>query len=410
MIRGFSYDTISGGFYSKDKLAGNGVGQISRNRVGTFTGNLTFPPLYTFIMDTSLFYSLLMMVLGMVLIYLAIKHKMEPTLLLPMGFGAILANIPGTMVIGETGILTWLYEFGIERYEVFPLLLFIGIGAMIDFGPLLEKPWLIFVGAAGQGGVFLTLIVASLFFPLNDAASIAIIGAADGPTAILVSERLHSTYMASILIAAYSYMALVPIIQPIVLKGVTTKKERRIKMTYTSRSISQSTKIIFPIAVTIISSLVAPDSASLVGMLMFGNLLRECKVLDSLSSAAQNILTPLISLLLGLSMAPLMRGELIMRKETLMIMAFGLMAFVFGTVSGVVFIKIANIFLPKDKKVNPLIGGAGLSAFPMSSRVVEKVGIESDKQNHLLPFALGANVAGQIGSVMAGGILLSLLK
>ena len=317
-------------------------------------------------MDTSLFYSLLMMVLGMVLIYLAIKHKMEPTLLLPMGFGAILANIPGTMVIGETGILTWLYEFGIVRYEVFPLLLFIGIGAMIDFGPLLEKPWLIFVGAAGQGGVFLTLIVASLFFPINDAASIAIIGAADGPTAILVSERLHSTYMASILIAAYSYMALVPIIQPIVLKGVTTKKERRIKMTYTSRSISQITKIIFPIAVTIISSLVAPDSASLVGMLMFGNLLRECKVLDSLSSAAQNILTPLISLLLGLSMAPLMRGELIMRKETLMIMAFGLMAFVLGTVSGVVFIKIANIFLPKDKKVNPLIGGAGLSAFPMS--------------------------------------------
>ena len=361
-------------------------------------------------MDTSLFYSLLMMVLGMVLIYLAIKHKMEPTLLLPMGFGAILANIPGTMVIGETGILTWLYEFGIERYEVFPLLLFIGIGAMIDFGPLLEKPWLIFVGAAGQGGVFLTLIVASLFFPINDAASIAIIGAADGPTAILVSERLHSTYMASILIAAYSYMALVPIIQPIVLKGVTTKKERRIKMTYTSRSISQITKIIFPIAVTIISSLVAPDSASLVGMLMFGNLLRECKVLDSLSSAAQNILTPLISLLLGLSMAPLMRGELMMRKETLMIMAFGLMAFVLGTVSGVVFIKIANIFLPKDKKVNPLIGGAGLSAFPMSSRVVEKVGSESDKQNHLLPFALGANVAGQIGSVMAGGILLSLLK
>ena len=361
-------------------------------------------------MDTILFYSILMMVLGMVLIYLAIKHKMEPTLLLPMGFGAILANIPGTMVIGETGILTWLYEFGIVRYEVFPLLLFIGIGAMIDFGPLLEKPWLIFVGAAGQGGVFLTLIVASLFFPINDAASIAIIGAADGPTAILVSERLHSTYMASILIAAYSYMALVPIIQPIVLKGVTTKKERRIKMTYTSRSISQITKIIFPIAVTIISSLVAPDSASLVGMLMFGNLLRECKVLDSLSSAAQNILTPLISLLLGLSMAPLMRGELIMRKETLMIMAFGLMAFVLGTVSGVVFIKIANIFLPKDKKVNPLIGGAGLSAFPMSSRVVEKVGIESDKQNHLLPFALGANVAGQIGSVMAGGILLSLLK
>ena len=359
-------------------------------------------------MNTSLFYSLAMMAIG-IIIYLAIRHNMEPTLLLPMGFGAILANIPGSMVVGETGILTWLYEFGIAKYEVFPLLLFIGIGAMIDFSPLLERPWLIFVGAAGQGGVFLTLIVASFFFPINDAASIAIIGAADGPTAILVAERLHSQFMASILIAAYSYMALVPIIQPLVLKGVTTKKERRIKMKYSSITVSQPTKIIFPIAVTIISSLVAPDSASLVGMLMFGNLLRECGVLNSLSSAAQNVLTPLISLLLGLSMAPLMDGRLILRKETLMIMAFGLLAFVLGTISGVLFIKIANLFLPKDKKVNPLIGGAGLSAFPMSSRVVEIVGIEYDKQNHLLPFALGANVAGQIGSVMAGGIILSML-
>lgn len=361
-------------------------------------------------MDTSLINSLVMMIIGVVLIYLAIKYKMEPTLLLPMGFGAILANIPGTSVVGETGILTWLYEFGIEKYEVFPLLLFIGIGAMIDFGPLLEKPWLILVGAAGQGGVFLTLIAASFFFPLNDSASIAIIGAADGPTAIMVSERLHSQFMASILIAAYSYMALVPIIQPIVLKAVTTKKEREIKMTYTSSAVSSTTKIVFPIAVTIISSLIAPDSASLVGMLMFGNLLRECGVLNSLSSAAQNILTPLISLLLGLSMAPLMNGEMILRKETLMIMAFGLMAFVLGTVSGVMFIKLVNLFLPKEKRVNPLIGGAGLSAFPMSSRVVEKVGVESNKQNHLLPFALGANVAGQIGSVLAGGILLSILK
>ena len=360
-------------------------------------------------MNITIFYSLSMIVIGILLIFLAIKYKMEPTLLLPMGFGAILANIPNSMVVGENGILTWLYEFGIDKYEVFPLLLFIGIGAMIDFGPLLEKPWLLFVGALGQEGVFLTLIATSFFFPINDAASIAIIGAADGPTAILVSDRLHSQFMASILIAAYSYMALVPIIQPLVLKIVTTKREREIKMSYTSSSISKTTRIIFPIAVTIISSLISPDSASLVGMLMFGNLIRECGVLSSLSSAAQNILAPLISLLLGLSMAPLMKGELILRKETLMIMAFGLMAFVLGTVSGVVFLKIVNLFLPKGKKVNPLIGGAGLSAFPMSSRVVEKVGIESNKQNHLLPFALGANVAGQIGSVLAGGILLSLL-
>ena len=351
-------------------------------------------------METNLIYSFSMMVIGMVLIYLAIRHKMEPTLLLPMGFGAILANIPGSMVVGEKGILTWLYEFGIEGYEVFPLLLFIGIGAMIDFGPLLQKPWLIFVGAAGQGGVFITLMVASLLFPINDAASIAIIGAADGPTAILVSERLHSQFMASILIAAYSYMALVPIIQPLVLKSVTTRKEKEMQMTYTATSATKATKIIFPVAVTIIS---------LVGMLMFGNLIRECGVLDSLSSAAQNILTPLISLLLGLSMAPLMKGELILRKETLMIMAFGLLAFVLGTITGVMFLKIVNIFLPKEKRVNPLIGGAGLSAFPMSSRVVEKIGIQYNKQNHLLPFALGANVAGQIGSVLAGGIILSLI-
>ena len=360
-------------------------------------------------METNIIYSFSMMVIGMVLIYLAIRHKMEPTLLLPMGFGAILANIPGSMVVGEKGILTWLYEFGIEGYEVFPLLLFIGIGAMIDFGPLLQKPWLIFVGAAGQGGVFITLMVASLLFPINDAASIAIIGAADGPTAILVSERLHSQFMASILIAAYSYMALVPIIQPLVLKSMTTRKEKEIQMTYTATSATKATKIIFPVAVTIISSLVAPDSASLVGMLMFGNLIRECGVLDSLSSAAQNILTPLISLLLGLSMAPLMKGDLILRKETLMIMAFGLLAFVLGTITGVMFLKIVNVFLPKEKRVNPLIGGAGLSAFPMSSRVVEKIGIQYNKQNHLLPFALGANVAGQIGSVLAGGIILSLI-
>lgn len=359
-------------------------------------------------MNTDLIYQLIMIAVGIALIYLAIKKEMEPTLLLPMGFGAILVNLPGSVIADEIGILSWLYNFGIETYEVFPLLLFIGIGAMIDFGPLIQKPWLIFVGAAGQGGIFLSMMLASLFFPLNDAASIGIIGAADGPTAILVSQRLNSQFIAPILIVAYCYMALVPIIQPAVLKLTTSKKEREIKMTYRAGAISKTTKIVFPIAVTIISSLMAPDSAALVGMLMFGNLLRECGVLDSLSRAAQDILSPLISLLLGLAIAPLMKGPELLTLNTLMIIAFGLLAFIFDTACGVFFIKIVNIFLPKENKVNPLIGGAGISAFPMSSRVVQKVGQEANKQNHLLPFALGANVAGQIGSVLAGGLILSM--
>ena len=359
-------------------------------------------------MNTDLIYQLIMIVVGIVLIYLAIKKEMEPTLLLPMGFGAILVNLPGSVIADEIGILSWLYNFGIETYEVFPLLLFIGIGAMIDFGPLIQKPWLIFVGAAGQGGIFLSMMIASLFFPLNDAASIGIIGAADGPTAILVSQRLNSQFIAPILIVAYCYMALVPIIQPVVLKATTSKKEREIKMTYRAGAISKTTKIVFPIAVTIICSLMAPDSAALVGMLMFGNLLRECGVLDSLSRAAQDILSPLISLLLGLAIAPMMKGPELLTLNTLMIIAFGLLAFIFDTACGVFFIKIVNIFLPKENKVNPLIGGAGISAFPMSSRVVQKVGQEANKQNHLLPFALGADVAGQIGSVLAGGLILSM--
>ena len=349
-----------------------------------------------------------MVLVGLLLIYLAIKKKMEPALLLPMGFGAILVNLPFSVISGEHGILTWLYNFGIAGFEVFPLLLFIGIGAMIDFGPLLEKPWLIFIGAAAQGGIFLTLILASFFFPLRDAASIAIIGAADGPTAILVSQRLSSQFLGQIIIVAYSYMALVPIVQPLALKLSTTKKEREIRMTYTSSSVSRRTRIIFPIAVTIICSLIAPESAALVGMLMFGNLLRECGVLDSLASAAKDILSPLVTLLLGLSIAPMMDGVKLIRMETLMIMAFGLLAFVLDTFSGVIFVKIVNLFLPKGKKINPLIGGAGISAFPVSSRVVEKIGVEANKQNHLLPFALGANVSGQIASVLAGGIILSL--
>lgn len=359
-------------------------------------------------METELVYQIIMIFVGILLIYLAISKKMEPTLLLPMGFGAILVNLPGSVIANDIGILSWLYNFGIDKYEVFPLLLFIGIGAMIDFGPLIQKPWLIFVGAAGQGGIFLTMMLASFFFPLNDAASIGIIGAADGPTAILVSQRLNSQFIAPILIVAYCYMALVPIIQPAVLKVTTTKKEREIQMKYKAGTVSQFTKIVFPIAVTIICSLIAPDSAALVGMLMFGNLLSECGVLDSLSKAAQDILSPLISLLLGLAIAPMMEGSKLLTVQTLMIIAFGLLAFIFDTACGVFFIKIVNIFLPKGYKVNPLIGGAGISAFPMSARVVQKVGNEANRQNYLLPYAVGANVAGQIGSVVAGGLILSM--
>ena len=355
-----------------------------------------------------LFYQIIMICVGLILIYLAIKKEMEPTLLLPMGFGAILVNLPGAVIGNDFGIIRWLYNFGILDYEVFPLLLFIGIGAMIDFGPLIQKPWLIFVGAAGQGGIFLTMMLASFFFPLNDAASIGIIGAADGPTAILVSQRLHSQFTAPILIVAYCYMALVPIIQPAVLKATTTKKERMIKMRYKANDTSKFTRIMFPIVVTIVCGIMAPDSAALVGMLMFGNLLRECSVLDSLSNAAQNILSPLISLLLGLAIAPMMKASELLTYQTIMIIGFGLLAFIFDTACGVLFIKLINLFLPKNKKLNPLIGGAGISAFPMSARVVQKVGNEADRSNFLLPYAVGANVAGQIGSVLAGGLLLGM--
>lgn len=359
-------------------------------------------------MNTELLLQIVMILVGLLLIYLAIKKEMEPTLLLPMGFGAILVNLPGSVIANDVGILSWLYNFGIDTYEVFPLLLFIGIGAMIDFGPLIQKPWLIFVGAAGQGGIFLTMMLASFFFPLKDAASIGIIGAADGPTAILVSQRLGSNFTAPILIVAYCYMALVPIIQPAVLKLTTTKKERSIVMRYRGADVSKFTRIMFPIVVTIVCSLMAPDSAALVGMLMFGNLLRECTVLDSLSNAAQNVLSPLISLLLGLAIAPMMKASEILSYQTLMIIGFGLLAFIFDTACGVFFLKVVNLFLPKKSKINPLIGGAGISAFPMSARVVQKVGNEANKQNFLLPFAIGANVAGQIGSVLAGGLILGM--
>jgi len=359
---------------------------------------------------------ILMWIIGGGLISLAIVKNLEPSLLLPMGFGAILVNIPMSGVlnqvlpgIGEVnGIIDWLFEVGIESAEMMPLLLFIGIGAMIDFGPLLANPRLLLFGAAAQFGIFATITVATLFgFSLADAASIGIIGAADGPTSILVSQVLKSNYIGPIAVAAYSYMALVPIIQPIAIKMCTTKKDRMIRMTYNPKSVTRKTRLLFPIAVTIISGLVAPASISLVGFLMFGNLIRECGVLRSLSETAQNDLVNLITLLLGITISASMKAETFITLETFLIMGLGLLAFVFDTIAGALFAKFLNLFL--KEKINPMVGAAGISAFPMSSRVIQKMGLEADSQNHLLMHAVGANVSGQIASVIAGGVIIGLI-
>lgn len=357
---------------------------------------------------------IVMYVVGAVLIWLAIEKGFEPALLMPMGFGAILVNLPLSGVmnqfsegVGEThGIIQWLFEVGIEASEAMPILLFIGIGAMIDFGPLLSNPKLFLCGAAAQGGIFLTIMIAAaLGFDLKDAASIGIIGAADGPTSILVSQTLGSNYIGAIAVAAYSYMALVPIIQPFAIKLVTTKKDRAMRMPYRAQGVSKRLRIMFPIVVSVIAGLVAPSSVALVGFLMFGNLIRECGVLSSLSQTAQNELANLITLLLGITIAASMKADQFVRWETLMIMGLGLVAFILDSMVGVIFVKILNIFTPKNK-INPMVGAAGISAFPMSSRVIEKMGQEADPQNHLLMHAVAANVSGQIASVVAGGVVL----
>lgn len=353
-----------------------------------------------------------MWVIGGILIYLAIRRDMEPALLLPMGFGAILVNLPmsGAVTqvyegVSEIGILDILFQSGIAN-ELFPLLLFIGIGAMIDFEPLLSNPKLMLFGAAAQFGIFFTLSMAALLgFKMNDAASIAIIGAADGPTSIFVANYLKSDYIGPIIVAAYSYMALVPIVQPPVIRLITTKKERLIRMNYSNKKISKLTKILFPIIVTIIAGIVSPRSVVLVGLLMFGNLIRECGVLNSLSETAQKVLANLITLLLGITVAASMRAEAFLNIQTLMIMGLGLVAFVFDTAGGVMFAKFMNLFV--KHKVNPMIGAAGISAFPMSARVINKMGLAEDKQNFLLMHAVGANVSGQIASVIAGGLILN---
>jgi len=345
-----------------------------------------------------------MWLIGGTLIYLAIKKEMEPTLLLPMGFGAILVNIPFADAITEHGAITTLYNAGIAN-ELFPLLLFIGIGAMIDFGPLLSNPKLMIFGAAAQFGIFFTLCLASMFFDINDAASIAIIGAADGPTAISVSQKLNSQYTGAIMVAAYSYMALVPIIQPPIIKMLTTKKERMIRMPYEAKEVSKLTRILFPIVITLIAGLVAPSAVSLVGFLMFGNLIRECGVLDSLSETAQKVLANLITIFLGISIASQMTAEKFLNLQTLLILGLGLFAFIFDTAGGVLFAKLINLF--SKKKINPMIGAAGISAFPMSGRIVHKMGLKEDPQNFLLMHSIGVNVSGQIASVIAGGLILN---
>ena len=363
---------------------------------------------------------LVMWAVGGLLIYLAIKKEMEPSLLLPMGFGAILVNLPLSGAItqvldktAEIGPLSALFDAGIAN-ELFPLLLFIGIGAMIDFGPLLMNPKLLLFGAAAQLGIFITLILACVighFFPgtftLQDAACVGIIGAADGPTAIFMANYYNTRYMGAILVAAYSYMALVPIIQPPCIRLITSAKERRIRMPYENGEVKKSVRILFPIVVSVIAGIVAPRSVGLVGFLMFGNLLRECGVLNSLSDTAQNALANLITILLGLTVSVKMEASIFLTPQTLLIMGLGLFAFVFDTAGGVFFAKLLNLFV--KNKVNPMIGACGISAFPMSCRVVHKMGLAEDSQNFLLMHAAGVNVGGQIASIIAGGLILNLI-
>ena len=354
---------------------------------------------------------LIMWAIGGLLIFLAIKKDMEPTLLLPIGFGVILVNLPFSGAIDQMidgavqeGPLSVLYNAGIAN-ELFPLILFIGVGAMIDFGPILSNPKLMIFGAAAQFGIFFTLCMAAMFFDIKDAASIAVIGAADGPTAIVVAQKLGSQFLGPIMVAAYSYMALVPMVQPPIIRLLTTKKERLIRMPYRAQSVSRLTRILFPIIITVIAGMVSPNSVSLVGFLMFGNLLRECGVLHSLSETAQKVLANLVTLFLGITIATQMTYDKFLQPSTLLILCLGLIAFIFDTAGGVLFAKFLNLFL--KEKINPMIGAAGISAFPMSGRVVHKMGLAEDPGNFLLMQSMGVNVSGQIASVIAGGLILT---
>jgi len=360
--------------------------------------------------------SMLMIFVGMLLMCLAIKKDFEPCLLLPMGFGTILANLPLSSAIDQMigtelveGGLSMLFRLGIST-EIFPLLIFIAVGAMCDFAPLISNPKVFLFGLTAQMGIFLTMGLAMILgFDVFEAASIGIIGAADGPTSIYVSSRFAPHLLGPISVAAYTYMALVPLIQPPVIMAITTKKERMIKMPPSYKVVTQRSLIMFPIIVTMIGGVIAPASISLLGFLMFGNLLRVSGVTERLSQAAQNELANIVTILLGFSISATMTAEKFVNISTLAIIGMGLVAFVLDTVGGVFTAKLVNLFLPKDKKLNPMIGAAGISAFPMSARTIQKMGQKADPSNFLLMHAVGANVAGQIGSVLAGGILLAYL-
>lgn len=376
--------------------------------------------------------SLIMFLIAGVLIYLAIKKDYEPTLLLPIGFGCILANLPPAIdaitgasapsVLGESGFLSVLFNAGIAN-ELFPVLIFIAVGAMIDFSPLLKDPSMIFFGAAAQFGIFITFLLSLVLIPLipglvaegdSDmvmklASAIGIIGAADGPTTLYVANHFQlKDYMGPISVAAYSYMALVPVIQPPVIKALTTKKERMIRMDYQEERCSKTTLILFPIIVTIVAGIIVPMSAPLVGSLMFGNLIRECGVLDRLSKTAQNELANLVTIVLGITVGGTMVADKFLHPTTALILVLGLFAFVFDTAGGVLFAKFLNLF--RKKKVNPMIGAAGISAFPMSSRVIAKMALKEDPSNFILMQATSANVSGQLGSIVAGGMVITLVS
>lgn len=350
---------------------------------------------------------LLMMAAGGLLIYLGIAKQYEPVLLIPIGFGAILTNLPLTGIADPDGLLGILYQVGIPT-EIFPLLIFIGVGAMTDFSPLLANPKMALLGAAGQIGIFGTLLLAlALGFDLRESASIGIIGAIDGPTAIYVSSKLAPHLLGPIAVAAYSYMSLVPIIQPPVMRLLTSKKERQVRMAYTAKEVSRPARILFPIAVTIFISLLAPVASPLIATLMFGNLLRESGVVERLSHAAQNEIANVTTIFLGLAIGSTMTGASFIRTDTLLILGMGLLAFVLDTAGGVLFGKL--LYALSGGQFNPLIGAAGISAFPMSARIVQQVGQEADYDNFLLMHAMGANTAGQLGSVVAGSVVLTLL-
>ncbi len=373
--------------------------------------------------------TLVMFLIAGVLIYLAIRKDYEPALLLPIGFGAILANLPPVLetmmpsalgTAAEPGFLQVLFNAGIAN-ELFPILIFIAVGAMIDFSPLMKDPSMIFFGAAAQFGIFATFLLSLVLIPivlpgiagdqnmiLKLASAIGIIGAADGPTTLYVANHFKlAQFMAPISVAAYSYMSLVPVIQPPVIRLLTTKKERTIRMEYKEERAPRTALILFPIVVTVVAGVIVPMSAPLVGSLMFGNLLRECGVLERLSKTAQNELANLVTILLGLTIGSTMVAQNFLRWDTLLIMTLGLFAFVFDTAGGVLFAKFINLF--RKNKINPMIGAAGISAFPMSARVIQKMAKEDDPYNFVLMQAISANVAGQLGSIVAGGMVITLV-